>query len=96
MTGQKQPDELERGAVFWQLDLYKKLQRRYAKPEPYATEIVRRDKWKLLSLNGEPVELFDVEADPNELDNLLESNPDLAQSMAAEVTRWLAEPRTQE
>ena len=95
MTGQKQPDELARGTVFWQLDLYKKLQRHYPKPKPYATEITRRGNWKLLSLDGEPVELFDVEADPNELDNQLESNPGLAQSMAAEVKTWLAEPRTQ-
>ena len=95
MTGQKKPEELERGTVFWQIDLYKKLQRHYPKPKPYATEIARRGKWKLLSLNGEPVELFDVESDPNEQENLLESNLDLAQSMAAEVKTWLAEPRTQ-
>ena len=95
MTSQKKPEELERGTVFWQIDLYKKLQRHYPKPKPYATEIARRGKWKLLSLNGEPVELFDVESDPNEQENLLESNLDLAQSMAAEVKTWLAEPRTQ-
>ena len=95
MTSQKKPEELERGTVFWQIDLYKKLQRHYPKPKPYATEIARRGKWKLLSLNGEPVELFDVESDPNEQENLLKSNLDLAQSMAAEVKTWLAEPRTQ-
>ena len=60
-----------------------------------ATEITRRGKWKF-SLDGELVELVDVEADSNEFDNLLESNPDLAQSLAAEIKTWLAEPRTQE
>ena len=49
-----------------------------------------------LSLDGELVELVDVEADSNEFDNLLESNPDLAQLLAAEIKTWLAEPRTQE
>ncbi len=49
---------LARGPIFWQMDLYKNLQRHYPKPEPYATEAVRDGRWKLLARDGEPVELF--------------------------------------
>src|SRR5690606_11454524 len=58
------PTFAQRGTVFWQLNLYKRLQRHYPKPMPYATEIARRGQWKLLALDGKPVELFDVKADP--------------------------------
>lgn len=83
----------ERGTVFWQLNLYKNLQRHYPKPEPYATEVVRRGKWKLLALDGEPVELFDIDADPNELNNVMEEHPKIVQRLTSELKAWLAEPR---
>ena len=92
LTGQKSTEEA-RGTVFWQLNLYKKIQRHYPKPNPYATEVAMQGKWKLLSLDGDPVELFDIEADPNEKNNLLESQPDRAATMANEVKAWLSEPR---
>jgi arylsulfatase A-like enzyme len=93
MTGGPAPDSEKRGSVFWQLDLYKEIQRHYPKPEPYATEIVRHGKWKLLTLNGEPVELFNTQADPNEQNNVLDQHPEMAAGMAAEVKAWLAEDR---
>lgn len=96
MTGGPAPSIEQRGTVFWQLDLYKHLQRHYPKPKPYATEIVRRAKWKMLALHGEAVELFDVIADPNEQNNLLEEQKDIATSMAKELRAWLAEDRIRE
>jgi N-acetylgalactosamine-6-sulfatase len=83
----------ERDTVFWQMDLYKHLQRHYPKPKPYSTEVARRGKWKLLALDGEPTELFDLEADPLEKTNLLERHPDIVNKLRAELTAWLAEPR---
>lgn len=83
-----------RGTVFWQLDVYNKLQRPYPKPKPFASEVARRGKWKMLSRAGEPVELFDTESDPNETINLLGSQPELTSSLKVEVAEFLAAPRT--
>ena len=83
----------DRGTVFWQMNLYRHLQRHYPKPRPYATEIARRGKWKLLAKNGEPVELFDIESDPRELNNLLSQKPDVAERLSKELQAWLSEPR---
>lgn len=86
-------DAPERGVIFWQMDLYKGFQRHEPKPEPYATEIARRGAWKLLARNGDPVELFDVKADPGETQNLLKLQPEVADSMAADLRAWLNAPR---
>jgi N-acetylgalactosamine-6-sulfatase len=86
-------DRLDRGAVFWQIRLYKHLQRHYPKPQPYASEVARRGRWKLLALNGIPVELVDLEADLGEQTDLLEARPDIVKSLHSELTAWLAESR---
>lgn len=91
LTGQV--NSVNRDTVFWQLNLYKGMQRHDKKPEPYATEIARKGKWKLLAKDGEPVELFDIEADLYEQRNLLEQNPEIAADLKKELSAWLAEPR---
>ncbi len=93
LKGAEPPSDEARGTVFWQLNLYKGLQRHYPKPKPYATEVAMRGKWKLLALGGKPVELFDIEADPNEKSSVLEDHPDLAASLTAELNEWLNAPR---
>lgn len=93
LKGEGPPCDDARGAVFWQLNLYKGLQRHYPKPKPYATEVAMRGKWKLLALGGKPVELFDIEADPNEKRNVMDDHPDLVTSLSAELTEWLSAPR---
>ncbi len=85
--------EDERQTVFWQIDLYKRLQRHYPKPTPYATEVARRGRWKLLALAGEPVELFDVEADIAEQSNVLSEHPEVANRLAGELKAFLGEGR---
>lgn len=96
LTGGAAPSWEERGTVFWQLDLYKSIQRHYPKPKPYATEVVRRGQWKMLALEGKPVELFDILADPYESTSVLDQHPDLAASMAKELNAWLSEDRMHE
>ena len=83
----------ERGTMLWQLDLYKHLQRPYPKPKPYATEVAMQGNWKLLAKDGEPVELFDVQADPNEKQNLIKDYPDVVKELTAEVDQFLKAPR---
>lgn len=93
MKGEAPPNAATRGTVFWQLDLYRRIQRHYPKPKPYATEVALRGKWKLLALSGKPVELFDVQADPNEQQNLIDDHPDIVASLTAELNEWLNAPR---
>ena len=83
----------DRGTVFWQMDLYNHLQRHYPKPKPYSTEVARRGKWKLLTREGEPMELFDLEADPLEKHNRLQEQPAIAGALRRELRGWLSEPR---
>ncbi|MAS95353.1 MAG: arylsulfatase [Verrucomicrobiales bacterium] len=87
------PTEAERGTVFWQLDLYKNIQRHYPKPKPYATEVVLNEHWKMLAFEGEPVELFDILEDPNESTNLIKDKPKLVEKMKGELADWLSADR---
>ncbi len=93
MKGETPPAVSRRGTVFWQLDLYRSIQRHYPKPKPYATEVALQGKWKLLALGGKPVELFDVQADPNERRNIIKDHPSIVASLTAELNEWLNAPR---
>jgi N-acetylgalactosamine-6-sulfatase len=86
-------ETLGRGTLFWQIDLMRTMQRHEPKPKPYATEAARRGRWKLLTFEGKPVELFDVEADPREQTNRLAEEPEIAESLRKELAAWLAAPR---
>ncbi len=94
LKGEKQPSEEARGTVFWQLNLYKSIQRHYPKPKPFATEVAMRGRWKLLALSGKPVELFDIEADPNEKRNVMAGHPDLVAPLTAQLRDFLNASRT--
>lgn len=85
--------EAERGTLFWQIRFYPTLQRHYPKPTPHATEAARLGRWKLLARDGQPTELFDIEADPWERENLLGRRGDIAGQLADALRAWLAEPR---
>ncbi len=85
----------DHGTMFWQIDLYHHLQRHYPKPKPYATEIARKGRWKMLALNGEPVELYDVEADISEQKDLLNEKPEIVESLRKDLNIWLSQPRQQ-
>ena len=83
----------ERAPVYWQLDLMPKLQRHYPKPRPYATEVARLGRWKMLATDGRPVALFDLEADPLENVSVLEREPQVAERLAAGLREFLTAKR---
>ncbi|REJ69749.1 MAG: arylsulfatase [Planctomycetota bacterium] len=64
---------IEREAIYW---------------EHEGNRAVRRGKWKLVARYKRPWELYDMEADRAELDNLIESEPELAQSMIDDWHAW--------
>jgi len=86
-------EKLERGALFWQVDLYRTLQRHYPKPEPYATSVVYRGPWKLLLDSLTPVELFNLENDPHEETNLLDQHPEIVAELSGIATGLMEEQR---
>jgi arylsulfatase A-like enzyme len=49
---------------------------------------VREGKWKLVSRNPDKWELYDIEADRTELNNLAEQQPDRAKAMAEKYQSW--------
>lgn len=75
----------DRRTVFWQIDLYRHLQRHYPKPKPYATEIARHGKWKLSANKEKLIELFDIESDPIEANNLLSEKLDVVNQLSKEL-----------
>ncbi|MCW5964857.1 MAG: sulfatase-like hydrolase/transferase [Bryobacterales bacterium] len=91
LTGQAGPPP--RGTVFWQMDLYRSLQRHTKKPEPFVTEVARRGNWKLTARDGVPLELFDIAADPLETHNQLGQQEGLASELVGELREFLAAPR---
>lgn len=83
----------ERGPLFWQLDLYRAMQRHTPKPRPFATEAVSEGRWKLLTLDAKPLELFDLEADIGETRNVLDEHPEIVTRLSRQVRTLLDSPR---
>ena len=57
--------------------------------------MVRRGKWKLLYYSQAPNQLFDLETDPDELDNLYEKKSETARSLE-ETLRGICDPEREE
>ena len=54
---------------------------------------VRRGKWKLVALRGRPWQLYEMDRDRIETNDLAEKNPDLVERLAKEWDRWALENR---
>jgi len=81
LIGGQQPQDR---TIFWQHDLFKNIQRHHPKPRPYATEAVRKGRWKMLLADGKALALYDLLADPLEDHDLLASQT----GTAAELTTF--------
>ncbi len=84
---------IDRGTVFWQMDLYKNLQRHYEKPRPYATSVARRGPWKLMARNDKPKALYNVEKDIGEKNNVMNQHPEIVEQLHSELKQFLNAPR---
>lgn len=52
------------------------------------SQALRDGRWKLIRHGNQPWELFDLKADPTELNNLVSQNPELASAMRRQWERW--------
>ncbi len=86
-------EPVDRGPVFWQLNLYEHLQRHYPKPKPYATEVARRGPWKLMARGSNPLALYNLERDLREEQNVLEEHPKVAADLKQALKQFLDAPR---
>ena len=50
--------------------------------------MVREGDWKLVTLSGKPWELYDLEADRTELNDLAARMPDRVKKLAAQWEQW--------
>ena len=56
--------------------------------EHMGNKAVRHGKWKLVMYHGDPWELYDIEADRTEQDNIIRTNPDVALKLEQEYKKW--------
>jgi N-acetylgalactosamine-6-sulfatase len=82
-----------RGPLFWRLGPTYRVQRHTPDPGPNSTEVAIEGKWKLMTSNGIPQELFDLESDLGEKNNLLAQHPEIAAKMAGQIREFLNSPR---
>jgi arylsulfatase A-like enzyme len=87
------PAVADRKPLFWRLGPVYGVQRYTPDPGPKSTEAAVQGQWKLLTRDGVPQELFDLDSDPGETRNLLNEHPELAGKMAQQIRSFLADPR---
>lgn len=56
--------------------------------EHYENRGIRDGKWKLVAIKGGAWELYDMDCDPTELDDLVEAQPEVAKQLAAKWAQW--------
>ena len=94
MMGEAPPSEEARGTVFWQLDLYKSIQRHYPKPKPYATEVAKRGEVEVARLfTARPSNCSTVKPTRTSRKMSWMTIPISSVSLTAELKDWLNSPR---
>ncbi|MEM7655900.1 MAG: sulfatase [Bacteroidota bacterium] len=75
----------QREAIFWHYP-------HYSNQGGRPGSVIRKGRYKLIEfLEGPSLELYDLEADPGETNNLAEQETELTQSLQAELQTWRAE-----
>ncbi|NND07866.1 MAG: hypothetical protein HKN87_15925, partial [Saprospiraceae bacterium] len=86
-------ETLDRDHLCWQMGLYKHFQNQGPKPKPYITTAVTKGKWKLTGDGKDALELFDLENDHRELNNLLTEQPEKRMEMQTLLDAFVDAPR---
>ena len=80
--------DLGRDALYWHLPGYLIGSGRDQHPQ----SVIRSDKWKLLyNYEDQSYELYDLETDISEANNVAEANPDTVRSLGLKLMNWLNE-----
>lgn len=87
-----------RKTMFWEISSRYKRSSNYKKVTdirrtPVVNQIARNGKWKLLALEGNALELYNIDEDPYERWNLIKQYPIVANGLYEELLSWLMEPR---
>jgi len=88
-----------RETMFWEISKRYKNSGNYSavsdiRMTPVANQIARNKQWKLLAVEGNPVELYNVEEDPYERWNVIKQYPEIAAKLHQELQVFLNAPRT--
>jgi len=79
-------DSLGRAAIFWHYPHYNR------HPSSVPSSVIRRGRWKLIeTFDPDGVELYDLEEDLGETDNLAAKRPDLTSELRRELQAWRRE-----
>ncbi|GHB65423.1 sulfatase family protein [Persicitalea jodogahamensis] len=79
--------DVARKTMLWQMDITEKTgyQGLGGRPLPVGSLAAQRGKWKMLATEQKPVALYDTEAQYREYTNLLGTQPEVEQSLWAEI-----------
>ncbi|MDT0552692.1 sulfatase-like hydrolase/transferase [Urechidicola vernalis] len=90
--------EIQRETMFFEISPRYKNSGNYVnttdiRHKPVPNQIVRKGPWKLLAVEGNPTELYNLNEDPYERWNLIKQYPEQTNTLLAELKNWLNEPR---
>jgi arylsulfatase A len=97
----EQKQVLNRKTMFWEIAPKYKRSGNYVnvtdiRLKPTANQIARKGPWKLLAVEGVSKELYNMDEDPYERWNLLDTYPEISKQLSEELTQWLNAPRKEQ